>query len=110
MSYTRQRNWERVEMPESINMKLLRKAVFLNNNIFQAENKRYVEKILYNTQDEFVYFYPVTSEVILEMDASFALACSIVYTAIMNKENITKYNLLKLNEIYQQLKEEYGNS
>jgi hypothetical protein len=35
----RQKNWERIEIPESIDMKLLQKAVFLNNNIFQAQSK-----------------------------------------------------------------------
>lgn len=103
-TYTRQKNWERVKMPESINMKILRKAVLLNNNIFQAQNKSYIEKVLYNTQDEFIYFYPVSSETILKMDARFAIPCMIVYTAFTTQKNISKNDMIRMNYVYKIIK------
>jgi hypothetical protein len=104
MSYTRQTSIPRVEIPAHMDMKTLSKAIFLNNSIFQAEKASYKEKILFNDQGEWIYFYPATPETILTMDARLGQACSIVYTAIRNNQNLTKTDMEILNNRYALLK------
>ena len=108
ISNGRQAVIERVEIPAHMDMKTLSKAIYLNNSIYQAEKASYDEKILFNDQGEWVYFYPKTPETILTMDARFGQACSIVYTAIKTNQNLTKSDMEILNNRYALLKEEYG--
>lgn len=99
---------QRISIPNDINMDMLKKAVWLNNNIFQSEKKPYVEQLLTNCEGEVIYYYPTSSETILTMDARFAKACMIVYTAVTMGKNITAKDMEELNNIYKELKAEYG--
>lgn len=98
----------RVDIPNNIDMKILKKAVWLSNNIFQSEKKSYIEIIVCNSEGDVMYYCPTSSENILEMDARFAKACMIVYTAIEMRRNITAAEMEELNSIYKMLKKEYG--
>ena len=108
ISNGRQAVIERVEIPAHMDMKTLSKGIYLNNSIFQAEKAAYEEKILFNDQGEWVYFHPANPETILLRDMRFGQACSIVYTAIKQNQNLTKNDMEILNNRYALLKEEYG--
>lgn len=84
-------------LPDCINMELLCKAVWLNNSIFRVEKKPYREKLLCNNTGTTIYFCPAGSETILEMNAHFGRACSIVYDAVVTYKNITVKEMQELN-------------
>lgn len=100
-------NHHKTVMPESTNMALLRKAVYLNNIILQMEKKSYIEIELQNSQDKFIYYYPATSETILEMDADLAMPCMIVYTIFKTHRNINRNDMIQMNNVFKLLKKKY---
>lgn len=108
MAYTGRQVPERIPISNRVNMDILKKAVWLSNNIFQLERALYREQLLVNAHGEVLYYFPVSSETILSMDARFAKACSIVYTAIRMEDNLSADDMIELNEIYKIIREEYG--
>lgn len=94
-------------IPNDINIEMLKKAVWLNNIIFQSQCKPYVEQLLTNSEGDIIYYYPTSIERILTMDARFDRACMIVYTAVTMGKNITAQEMEELNDVYKLLKEKY---
>lgn len=97
-----------VPIPNHINIEVLKKAVYLNNFIFQFEKKPYIKMLLTHYEGEVIYYSPLSYKIILAMDARFNAACMIVYNAVTLNRNITATQMQELNNIYKKLKETYG--
>ena len=107
------------------NWKLLRKAVWLNNNILQLSNTPYEEIILFADNDtksgtisynvDVIYFAP-SSEGILSLDVRYAKVCMYLYNNIyrFSKDHffspaeveITAGDMIEWNEVYKLLRYE----
>lgn len=94
-------------IPRSVDMKILKKVVYLYNHMVQALKKRYDEYV-YTTEDgnDGIIIFSINIYTI-EKNSDLQVIDNILWSMILRGDMPTEYEMVKMNKIYKRFIKKY---